>query len=226
MLIVAIPKSASTALLATLGRLHGCYAVQTNFFELPVHDDYAALARFHFDQHELTRGIVDKLVEPDGISKNHIVPTPHNQALLAEHPKVILLREPTEVIKAYRRAVSAVDHDIEELARCFADCDAESEWLERAASTGLLQSLQKFYDGWQEHAGDKLIIRYDELIAEPQETVNRIEDYFGLQRSDEVKLVRARYTRSRVKNTVKRLLKRARLLEAAEQIYARVRRRS
>lgn len=220
MLIVAIPKSASTSLLETLGQLHGCYAVQTNFFRLPVHHDYAALARFHADQHQLTSEIVETLVEHDGFNKNHIVPTRHNQALLAEHPKVILLREPTEVIYAYRRAIRAVDHDMPALARCFEDCDTESDWLERAVEIGLLSSLHKFYDDWLEHEGNKLVIWYEELIAEPKATVNRVEDYFDLPLSDEVRLVRTRYSRSLVKNAVKRALNRANLLEPVAKLYA------
>lgn len=219
MLILAIPKSASTALLETLGQLHGCHAVQTNFFDLPVHRDYSVLARFHHDQHELTGELVETLVARDRFHKNHIVPTPNNQALLAEHRKVILLREPRDVVLAYRRAIRALDADLPELTTVFADCETESDWLERAGQIGLLSSLEKFCDGWLEHSGSKLVIWYEELIAEPTKTVNRVEDYLGLPTSDKVDLVRARYTRSRVKNAAKRALSQTRLLAPVEKVY-------
>lgn len=222
MLLIAIPKSASTSLLETLGQIHGCHAEQVNFFELPVHPDYKALARFHWDQHELTPEIVDQLVDPHAFNKNHIVPTRHNQTLLAEHRKVILLREPTEIIRAYRRAVRALDTDMRKVAQIFAGCDTQSDWLARAESIGLLQSLQRFYDNWQQHAGNKLIVRFDDLITEPKAVVNRIEDYFGLNQSDQVNLVRTRYTRTPLKNATKRMLQSVGLLKSAEKIHARL----
>lgn len=63
-----------------------------------------------------------------------------------------------------------------------------------------MEDLEWFHDTWLDAARTDptctLIITYGELTRDPTATVNRIEDFFDLKRSAQVKLKRKRYSRS------------------------------
>lgn len=197
MLIVAQPKSASTALLVTLGKLHDLPASQGFYYEafaeLEKPRDLRSLADNHFDIRELEPNLVEKLTAPCRFTKHHIPPTPNNTDLLKGHRCVVLLRVPEEVVLAYRRGIEAGVHNPLE---AFSDCRTPDEWLDRARATGLLDDLRYFWNGWRNAPGHHLQLTYSELIKEPTESVRRIEAFWDLAETQtEIRLVRKRYSR-------------------------------
>ncbi|HOQ05477.1 MAG TPA: sulfotransferase domain-containing protein [Anaerohalosphaeraceae bacterium] len=198
MLIIAMPKSASTSLLTTLCRLHGMEdrtrMIRRHYLvDLPIASDYSVFFLMHADMRELDSKVLSLLTQTDNFCKLHLPPTENNQCLLRAHKKVILLRRPEGVIGAYKRGEDTGVFPMKSLDFVF--CVSEEEWLRKARQTGLLKQMQMFYEGWMQHKGDKLLIHYEELISRPRETIRAIEAYWDLPLSEEMELDRKRYTR-------------------------------
>jgi hypothetical protein len=99
LLIVAIPKSASSSLVASVQEATGWAKSNAGIRKqhltpLPAPEGYGQLKRFHSEVAELTPDVVELLKQPDQIVKLHIAPTANNLALLRDVPKVVLLRRP------------------------------------------------------------------------------------------------------------------------------------
>jgi hypothetical protein len=75
---------------------------------------------------------------------------------------VILLRDPEEIIGAYERSGNG---QVDE-------------------TNVLLSELKAFYGGWSQKSKDNLIIRYRELISDPKKTINRIEKFWGIPKTE------------------------------------------
>jgi hypothetical protein len=210
MLIIAIPKSVSTSLVTTLGRLYERPATQEFFQEQAAVEEYPVLCRYHSDARLIGEDQVRRWSQTDAFYKQHIVPVEANREKLRGTRIVLLLRDPEEIILAYRRA---------ELARLhpdrveFAGCSTEQEWLDRSAHCGLLQELRSWTRGWLEDPGHKLVIQQSELVADPGKVVAAIADFWGLPRAGEsVELAYERYSRvpppEPVRSPLKRLARR------------------
>lgn len=104
MLIVAIPKSASTSLLATLSNVHGLPAEQLFQLKTSVPRELRLLHKYHSDMRELGDAEIQSLTRPNRIHKQHIPPTVNNLNRLSGVRKVLLLRTPKGVVEAYHRA--------------------------------------------------------------------------------------------------------------------------
>jgi hypothetical protein len=201
MLILALPKSASSSLASTLGRLHGLpdLTVETRSRFLPLLAfpeqvrEFGAMARLHLEAQEIAPEVLDAIRRPGVIHKYHFPPTARNQDLLHGVRKVILLRNPADVVRAYWRGERAGTHPLRDLR--FASCFSEESWMARAERTGLLDEMERFCAGWESHGGDKLVMRFEDLVRDPTAAVNRIERYLGLPESREVLLDRERYSR-------------------------------
>ncbi len=210
MLIVAVPKSASSSLVATLAALHGLRITSElirggKMRHCPVADGYRQLERFHRREvAEIDDAVVEAVARRGELAKLHLPPTPNNQRRLARTPKLILLRPAAEVVPAYQRGTEAGVFKLHHPSFCF--CLSEAAWLDRARETGLLQELEDFVAGWRAHAGDKLLVESAELLRDPGAELARIERYFGLPASGASELARARYTRSRPRPSVPRIL--------------------
>ena len=92
MIIVAIPKSASTSLMLTLGKYHGLEAKQD--FSLSENDNpehCQVLFNLHSDVRELSEEDVARMSDPEKIFKQHIFPSPNNLRLLERVKKVVML---------------------------------------------------------------------------------------------------------------------------------------
>lgn len=197
MLIAAIPKSASTALMTTLGNLHGLPASQSffddEFARRPVPPDYARLPDYHFDVRQLDRGLAEAVTARGIIAKHHVPPSTTNLDRLRDHGIVVLLRDPVEVVLAYRRGIRNRVHDPMD---GFRDCRSEGDWLRRARDNRLMDDLERFRDGWLSHGGRTLIVRYEELVGDPTGVVREIESFWGLPHTTErVRLAKERYSR-------------------------------
>ena len=145
MLIISIPKSASTSLLTTLARLHKTDGIQLFFKNYIIPVDYQQLGKYHSDLREY--GSTDAAIFFDTIKiyKQHIPPTDNNLGLLKNKKKVILLREPKDIVMAYYRADKKLLH---EKRKEFENAHTAEEWMQRAKEIGLLQELKKFYENW------------------------------------------------------------------------------
>ena len=196
MLIIAIPKSASTSLMKTLGQLHQLPAQQEYQLDtLAAPAGSRVLHQYHSDMGELTLAEVDKWTAADQIFKQHVFPSPNNLALLRDHPKVVLLRDPEEIALAYRRGAHKRVHP---LLNGFTLEMSETEWLAQARRIGLLADLDAFTERWLEHSlPDKtLFLRYEDYVANPKASINAAERVFGLPITQEsVTAAKARYSR-------------------------------
>jgi hypothetical protein len=199
MLIVAMPKSASTSLVATLSDAHGLPIASaqvrlSRLAPLPVSPGFQQLSRFHRREVvELDAGAVRDVSAPDALCKFHVAPTRNNLAKLARVPKLVLLREPEEVVCAYRRGDLSGAFPLKNAA--FALCWTERDWMERAEETGLLAELRAFAAGWRAAGGDQLVLEYARVVGAPGDTLARAERYLGLDATGERTLLRRKYSR-------------------------------
>jgi hypothetical protein len=201
MLIIALPKSASSSLALTLSSLHRVPDRTAETRRLFLHllrdpgdvPEYGSMARFHREVQEIRPEILETVQRGDALHKYHFPPTQRNQDLLSSVKKVILLRDPVEVVQAYWRGDRSGSHPVRDLR--FVDCWSERSWIARAEKVGLTDEMRRFSAGWEAHEGDKLIIHYEDLVRQPKETINKVERYFSLPVSPEVELARERYSR-------------------------------
>lgn len=227
MLIIAIPKSASTALMSTLGSIHGIPGRQVFFPDAPLADGFDVLGRYHSDIREIDTTLAAQFARESEVFKQHLPPTPNNVAQLRNRKKVILLREPDAIIAAYRRSrrrflsVSMTGFNL------LAD---EQTWLRTAKENGLYRDLDRFIAGWSDAAiTNKLVIWYDELVADPTRTIKAIEEFWGLSpTTGPIRLARQRYSghgawRVGLFNISRMLLKRAHLWAPARAMARKIR---
>ena len=65
---------------------------------------------------------------------------------------------------------------------------------------------EEFYDGWINNIDNKtLLIFYKDLIENPKRTINKIEEFYGLNRSKKVKLPKMNYSRSGAMNLQRKI---------------------
>jgi hypothetical protein len=215
-LIVAIPKSASSALVETLAATHAL-SVDTRrirdevLLRRPIAPGYWHAAQFHRrDFVELDERVAGVLAARDRLAKFHFPPTPRNQAVLQRVPKVILLRDAEEIVSAYRRGEETGAWPTKSYE--FAFCFSERGWQQRGRATGLSDELRRFAEGWRAHDGDKLVLESSELIAEPARSLARVEAYLGLPPSGLSALRHERFSRTTATRSVPRMLWRRRML--------------
>lgn len=195
MLIIAMPKSASTSLLHTLGDLYDLSAYQ-DVEKLKLKSsikEFEILGNFHSDCKEIDKKLVEKWIGGESFYKQHVIPTENNLALLKKHRKVILLREPDEIILAYKRAQ---EKDIHKKREVFDGCNSNDDWLLRAEEIGLLDELNRFALKWKNDSSDKLIINYEDLVRNHEKIIKKVSLYFNIPiETDQIKLKKLRYSK-------------------------------
>lgn len=198
MLIVAMPKTASTSVMVTLGRLSGLPATQEMFPGAPWPRGWHVLPRFHRDMRELDSDLASRFRSRDRIHKQHVVPTENNLERLGGTPLVLLTREPVDIVAAYHRVseIKATNRSAEHGARPdFDGLDSIEEWQQRADDMGLLAELELFRTRWID-VPEVLEIDFADLTGDPSAAVRRIQAHLGLDVSPgDVELDRMRWTR-------------------------------
>lgn len=196
MLIVAIPKSGSSSLIETLGMLHSCPIGQTWYGERPAPNELSLLHRYHSDMREITEEKASQLARGKKFYKQHIPPSTNNRYLLRDTKKIILLREPSEIVAAYFRADMKGIH---KKRMEFDGLKTLDDWQQEAMSNGLLNDLQWFCDSWISEVSQwpdlNRIIEYSDLVVDPKSSINDIEVHFNLPLSESVELARVHYSR-------------------------------
>ena len=197
MLIIAIPKSASTSLMDTLGKIHKILAQQLFIKELPIPKELSILYKLHSDMREYSKKEIDIFTQNNKIYKQHIPPTKNNLLLLRDKKKVILLRNCDEIISAYWRAeISGIHSNFRKKFNL--KVSSKEEWFEQSKKSGLYNDLKFFYKGWIKESNNLncLIVTYNQLINDPKKVINKIERFFDLHISkDFIELSKKRYSR-------------------------------
>jgi hypothetical protein len=172
-------------------------------YEIP--EQYAQLGKYHSDIRDFGLTDIKTFFQNDKIYKQHIPPTIINLELLRNQKKVVLLRDPKEIVMAYYRAEKKRLH---ERRKEFEEVSNPIEWMQTAENIGLLDELKNFHNTWSTINDEKLIVQYDELIADPKNTINSIELYFGLKRTNQkITLSKERYSRDNWPYTIVRITK-------------------
>ena len=161
MLFISIPKSAATAFTESCAQAHGfrkSTAVRTRG---TAPEGFIELALIHgscreFDDHLLN------VFTPDTVHHLHIPPTEKNKKIPAGVPKVVVLRDPGEVVDAY---FCEIKKGFRSLPTSFNGVKTLNEFKLRANQIGLLDELRRFYHGWACESENISIINYAEIIA-------------------------------------------------------------
>jgi hypothetical protein len=205
MLIIAIPKSASTSLLATLKKIHKCKGKQIIFPNNKKPKGYNIIHKYHSDFRELTKDEIKLFQKQTFFYKQHIPPTVNNIKLLEKvKKKVLLLRNPAEIVEAYYRADQKLLHKPRSE---FQNISSLREWKLRSKQVGLFKDLTRFYQIWSKH-GNILKIDYSQLIDNPTKTINQISTSWDLPVVKRIIMDKKRYSRNNsLVNNVKTKLK-------------------
>lgn len=195
MLIIAIPKSASTSLLLTLKKYHSIDAAQSFFKDYPPPSNSKFIHQLHSDIRTLTAEESINFEASDHFYKQHIFPSEENLKLFKNTKKVILLRDPKEVLMAYRRGAKKGVHN---LIPGFDMSWNEEKWITKAQEVGLWDDLNVFHERWTNASSDDntLMVDYQDYVTNPNLVLNQIEAFFGLPITEiKVETVKARYSR-------------------------------
>ncbi len=198
MLIISIPKSASTSLLDTFGKLHLLPSRQASLKNGSKSEEFPILSSYHPDTRQLLKAHIDTFAKADVLYKQHILPTTHNIALLKNIKKVVLLRNPYDVLLAYHRGISyhkVIKKDMYHEA-IQEEILSAGEWIEASQKNGFMKELRNFYEEWLQEEGEQtLVLHYKELIDDPQKAINQMEDFFGMPvTTKKIKLSKKRYS--------------------------------
>ena len=193
MLIISIPKSGSTSLMKTLGLCHQVSFEQKTYRPVLPSAGFQTIGKYHWDLINVREEEFDSLIRAAQVYKQHFPPTKENLEKMEGKKIVVLLRKPEDIVRSYWRSDQKKMHPPKPE---FMGCVTEPEWLLRAEEIGLIHELRAFADGYLKASGDKCIVWFDDMIAAPQVTLNKIEEYLGLPLSRGVHLEQERYTRS------------------------------
>jgi hypothetical protein len=198
LLIVAIPKSASSSLAASLAKAtrwpRQNADIRKRFLTpAPAPDGYTQLKRFHSEVADLTPEAAQLLALPGQITKLHVVPTANNLALLRDMPKVVLLRPAEEIVAAYWRGLETSTWTT--LVGDIARCSTQDQWMGLAEQIGLTDELRRFNHDWQLFDGDALVISYADLTRQPEATIRAVMEYFGIDTACVPELAQVNYSR-------------------------------
>jgi len=192
MLIIAIPKSAGTSLSMTLAKLHNL-----EFDEGLTHYNQIKNGNIielrHGSMGNVKKGDIKKFKNEKIIYHEHLFPTKDNIKNLKNQKKVILLREPEEILHSWWRAEQSGIHSKHPMLK---NCKTEKGYVEKAKKLGALKIFKDFKQGWEKaKTKDDLIIYYKDLMKNPQQIINDVEKHFDLLQSENIKLLKIRYNR-------------------------------
>lgn len=193
MLLVAIPKSASTALMETLARAHGLACDMHKRWDGPESAEFPAFHLQHSFGWELDADTAAALCRSPTLFKLHIVPSTNNLGHLKPYKKIVLLRDPAGIIGAYKRGEETGVY--RQKTRLFDGCVSLEDWLARSREIGIYQDMERFCARWRQAAGEHLLVDFDDMVADTATQIARIEAYLDLQPSGTHALLKRKYTR-------------------------------
>jgi hypothetical protein len=200
MLIIAMPKSASSSLARSLSDATGVpvanRAARAPWKARPRAASFPLMAAIHHgDAYELAPSDAEALAAIDGVAKHHILPTANNTAVLAGVRRIVLLRDPDEVIDAYWRGyATGVWPDAFKVLGAGRTIE---EWRAAARTAGLDAELERFAGGWRQAPGETLLLDYAGLTADSDRTLRQALDFFGYSEAAVPALAREKFTRDK-----------------------------
>ena len=157
--------------------------------------DYYHMSLHNEGLFEITNAVIDELIKCSGVVKYHFPPTENNQDRLRSFKKVVLLRNPEDVVRAWMRGDETRAYKLRSPE--FAFTFSEEAWLKKAHDLGLVEELHSFANGWRNHDGQALIIEMNDLINDTSRVISSIERYLDLPASDASQLPRRKFSRGR-----------------------------
>jgi len=224
MLIIAMPKSASSSFARSLSDATGLPVANREarapWKARPKVAAFPLLAAIHHgDAYELAPADIEAMARIQGVTKHHILPTANNVAMLAGVPRIVLLRDPAEVIDAYWRGyASGVWPDAFEVLGAGRTLE---QWRIAARKAGLDAELQRFAEGWRSAPGKSLVLDYAGLTADSASTLRQALDFFGHQNAAVPALAREKFTRDLDVPLVERLRRSITRLKTAAGVAVR-----
>lgn len=197
MLIVAMPKSASSSLARTLARAHGLDERNDdlNAEHPPQFTDRHALAQaLHPYPAVPTEALRRVVADRTALRKLHLFPTPAVLAGIAGTPVVVLLRDPDAIVDAEFRGVVTGIHP---LAPGLPRTASIRRWRAAARTGGLVTSLADLAEGWRTAAAERpelLVVTHAELVRDPDRVLAATAAHLGLPRRPGLELLRERYS--------------------------------
>lgn len=197
MLIIAMPKSASSSLARTIARAHGLDERNDdiNAGHPPQHPDrHPAVLALHPFPAVPTPELRTIVRDRTALRKLHLHPTDEVLAAIEGEPVVILLRDPDEVIDAeFRAAVTGIHRWPAIMPRTA----SIGRWRAAADRVGLRASLLELEASWRAVAAarpDILLVTHAELILDPVTVLRRCSAHLGLPERSTPGLLRERYS--------------------------------
>ena len=182
MLIIALPKTASTSLINTLKKLK--YNAKTKTGLVHTHNipnEFTNFSSMHSDMVEIDKILIDTFTNSQNFFyKQHIPPTKNNISLLKNKKVVLLLlskeKNVDDIVLSYWRHMKK-HNDIGE-KKIIGDLN-EQEWLIKTKKTNLYNEIYNFNKFWLDNSKNKLVIYKKDLIKDPTTNINMILNYFG-----------------------------------------------
>jgi len=171
MLLIAMPKSASTSLAATIAQIAGLkcsLGVPSMKIDIPC-EGYEEIQHYHNNMCERSPLFLGQTVNGrKTIFKEHILPTDRHLKILKKLGKVvILLRNPDEVADCYKRLDEA------HFKKTGKHIDTDK----------IFKEMCEFHDRWQWWKStnkNAILVYYEDLVKNYRATMKKILKHYGL----------------------------------------------
>jgi hypothetical protein len=177
-LLIAIPKSASTSLMYTIANNFNlnCGQYFPNKNEITDYD--TVLSKYHSDIGDFTPELVAKITKDNYVSKQHIFPSYTNIELFKNKKKIVLLRDPYDICLAYQRGVESGYHRVR---FNFKIGMSSNDWMIECEKSGLIEDLKKFSEKWMNKIDNNtLLINFENFKNFPEKTLKEIASFYNL----------------------------------------------
>lgn len=161
MLFISIPKSAATAFTESFAQAYGFRKSTDVRTKGTAPEGFNELALIHRSCRQFDDQLLNEFT-PDTIHHLHIPPTKENKRILSGVLKVVILRDPGEVVDAYFREIKK---GFRRVPTSFNGVKTPNEFKWRANQVGLLDELWRFYHGWALESENISVINYAEIIS-------------------------------------------------------------
>jgi hypothetical protein len=187
MLLIAQPKSASTSLVSTIGKIGG-KRVNLGISKKPHNKDcegFSEIQKYHCNMVQRNEQFLRNTTTNRSIVyKEHLLPIREHMEVLEKLKQriVILIRNPEDSFDSYRRFFE------------------ENNPKKEVNNDRLLNDLWNFHNYWMHWASNKpyaICVEYRDLVLNFQYEIQRILKYFGLKvpkNIKKIKLAKIKYT--------------------------------
>jgi hypothetical protein len=186
MLLIAIPKSASTSLATTIAKISGLHCglgIPATKIDINC-EGYEEIQKYHCNMVERSPLFLQQIIKGrKKIFKEHLLPTDRHLKILNKFKEriVILLRDKNDVYDAYRRI------DIEHYKK-------EKKYINLKQIKEDINNFHDRYMWWASNKPNVIVFYYRDLITNYQAVMNRILKWYKLKRCKIIPLMKLKYT--------------------------------